>query len=183
MIYDFTLQQVSFVLGLLYILSHGYVLLQPKQAEKFLLAAPRHAALGVGLMVLATLWFTWLMVNVDLMEWHHLRRIFVIAGLVGGVLVVIYMKELLTGRALGVLLLLAAYVLLDAAFLRDEPLKLLVVVNAYAYVIAGMFLAASPYYLRDVLSLFYRDPRWMPVAAGAGVVWGGVLLVLACWVF
>lgn len=183
MIYSFTLQQISLVLGTLYLLGHGLALLQPALCRKFLLAAPRNYPLGVTLMTFATAWFSWLMLSIDLMEYTPYRKIFTLVGLVGGALVIFHLRELLTGRALGSLLLLLAYVLLDAAFPRDEPLKLVIVCTAYVYIVAGMILVSSPYRLRDALQWFFQNDRRARIAAGLGLSFGVVLLILGAAVF
>jgi hypothetical protein len=183
MIYSFTLQQVSLALGLCYILSHVWALFQPHLCRKFLLGAPRNYPLGVSLMALATAWFTWLMLSIDLMEYGTYRNIFALVGLVGGALVIYHLRELLTGRGLGALLLLASYVLLDAAFLRDEPLKLVLVVMAYVYIVAGMLLVSSPYYLRDAIQWVVQTEKRFQAAAGLGMGLGILLLILALTVY
>ncbi len=62
---------------------------------------------------------------------------------------------------LGILCLLAAEPLLDAAFLRYEPSRLLVTVLAYLLVLAGLFWVAIPYVLRDQINWSTRSVfRW-----------------------
>jgi hypothetical protein len=183
MIYPFTLQQIALALGTLYLLSHGLALARPALCRNFLLASPRNYPLGAVLMALATAWFTWLMGSIDLMEYTSYQKIFSLVVLTGGALAIFYLKELLTGRALGSLLLLVAYVLLDASFLRDEPLKLIIVGTAYVYIIVGMILVSSPYRLRDALQWVYRDERRARMAAALGLVFGVLLLILGLAVF
>jgi hypothetical protein len=183
MIYPFTLEQISLALGLFYIISHGFALLQPDFCQKTLLAAPRNYPLGVILMALATAWFTWLMLTIDLMEYTPYQKIFALVGLIGGALVIYFLRELLTGRALGSLLLLLSYVVLDAAFLRNEPLKLVLVGTAYIYIVVGMILVSSPYRLRDILQWIYQKKARSQVAAAAGILFGILLLILGLIAF
>jgi hypothetical protein len=183
MIYSFTLSSVCIFLGVAYLLTHGFALLQPTLCQNILKKAPRHEVLGISLMALATGWFCWVLLNVDLMEYTPYRRLFVFGVLIGGGLVIFYVRPLLTARALGALLLLLAYVLLDACFMRNEPLKLIIVATAYLYIIAGMILVASPYYLRDALDWIYQTPQRAQVAAVAGCLYGVILLVLGLVVF
>lgn len=183
MIYHFTLQQVSIVLGALLLIGHTFALLQPTLCQKFLQKLPRHTPIGITLMVLATLWFSWVLINMDLMEYSSYRNQFLIVVVLGGSLVIAFVRELLTGRALGALLLLAAYVILDACFLRNEPLKLILVINAYVYIIMGMTLVASPYYLRDAIEWVYEKPLRSHWAAVIGASYGAALLILGLTVF
>jgi len=69
--------------------------------------------------------------------------------------------EFLAVRALGILCLLMAEPLLDAAFLRYETSRLLVTVFAYLLIIAGLFWVAIPYVLRDQINWGARSVfRW-----------------------
>jgi hypothetical protein len=82
-------------------------------------------------------------------------------------------------RALGILCLLAAEPLIDAAFLRYELSRLVVTVFAYLLVIAGLFWVTMPYLLRDQIAWTTRNnTRWRFVN-GAVLVYGAVTLVLA----
>jgi hypothetical protein len=96
------------------------------------------------------------------------------------VLAWIYVPEFLAVRALGMVLLLAAEPLLESAVLRNEPSRLLLVVLAYVWAIAGLFLVGMPFLLRDAIQWVSTGNRWKP-AAVAGVVWG--LAVLVCAIF
>lgn len=183
MIYHFTLQQVSLVLGALLLLTHAYALFQPALSQKFLKKLPRHTPIGIALMILATLWFSWVLINMDLMEYSSFRNHFLIVVVIGGSLMIGFVRELLTGRAIGALLLLAAYVILDACFMRNEPLKLILVINAYVYIIMGMALVASPYFLRDAIEWVYENHARSCSAALLGVFYGATLMLLGLTVF
>lgn len=179
LIYPFSLAQVAAVLGAAYLLTHGWALARPAAATALLRAFPRHALAGWVLLGLATLWFAGLMATIDLMEYTPHRSKFVLGVLVLGALSAHFMREFLAVRSLGALLLLGAQVLLDAAFLRDEPSRLVVTVAAYAYIIAGMFMVGSPYLLRDFLGWLTASPVRLRAAAGSGLAFGIILLLLA----
>ena len=90
-----------------------------------------------------------------------------------------YVDEFLAVRALGILLLLAACPLLDAAFLRPETSRLLLVVLAYGWIFAGMFFVGAPHLFRDGLDWLRRGgPGRFRLAALGGLAYG--LAVLAC---
>ena len=76
------------------------------------------------------------------------------------------MDEFLAARALGILFLLAAEPLLNAAFFRTESSRLLVTVFAYLLIVIGLFWVTMPYLLRDQINWSARtqwslahDPR------------------------
>ncbi|MDD5261938.1 MAG: hypothetical protein PHD76_08845 [Methylacidiphilales bacterium] len=183
MIYSLTLQQVAIALGLIYILAHGWALWKPEQTRRFLLAAPRNYPLGVLLMLAAGLWFCGLIFYADLMDFKSYQNIFLLFAVAMTAAVIWYVREFLTARALGVLLLLLANVLLDAAFLRNEPSKLVITVLAYVYAVVGMFLVGSPYHLRDFLGWLYKTEKCARWAAWGGVAFGVVLLGLGLFVY
>jgi hypothetical protein len=90
-----------------------------------------------------------------------------------------FVDEFLAVRALGILCLLAAEPLLDAAFLRYETSRLLVTVFAYLLIIAGLFWVAIPYVLRDQLNWIARSAfRWRCLHLIA-LVYGCVILKFA----
>ena len=67
-------------------------------------------------------------------------------------LVVTFVDEFLAVRALGILFLLGAEPLLDAAFFQNETSRLLVTVFAYLLIVAGLFWVTMPYVFRDQLN-------------------------------
>lgn len=183
MVYPFSLQQVTLTLGIFYVLSHGFALLKPEACRNFLAQLPRNYNLGAVLMVGATLWFAGVLWKIDLMEYTKFRNLFILIVLAGGGAATWFLPDHLSGRALGSLLMLFAYLMLDAAFLNNQPLKLVVVSTAYVYIIAGMFLAASPYLLRDGIQFIYKTHQRAKAAAAAGAVFGLILCALALAVF
>lgn len=183
LIYSFSLAQVAGVLGLVYVVSHGWAALWPRAATVALRAFPRHEVAGWILLGAATLWFAGLLGSIDLMEYTPHRSKMVLGVLVLGGLSAYFMREFLAVRSLGALLLLGAQVMLDAAFLRDEGSRLVITVTAYGYVVAGMFLVGAPYMLRDFLGWLTGEERRLKWAGWLGVGFGGLLLVLAAVVY
>src|SRR5207244_10758760 len=95
------------------------------------------------------------------------------------VLVLRLVDEFLAVRALGILCLLAAEPLLDAAFLRYETSRLLVTVLAYLLIVAGLFWVTIPYLLRDQVNWSARSAiRWR-FMHGVARCYGVVVLALA----
>ena len=86
-----------------------------------------------------------------------------------------FVPDFLAVRALGMLALLVAEPLLEAAFLREEQVRLLLVVLVYVWIIAGMFWVGMPYTLRDQISwVSATEKRWR-AAAFAGLAYGALL--------
>lgn len=183
MIYSFTLSQVAIGLGVIYLITHGFALCSPKAVVCWLEDFPRNTRVGIGLMVAAALWFGWILSSQDLMDFSPYRNIFLIGITVIGVCTVMFLQEYIAVRALGILLLLFANVLLDAAFTRQEVSRLLITLTAYFYVIFGMFWVGAPYLMRDQLRWLCSKTRRLKIASGAGVVFGSILLFFGVFIY
>src|SRR5207244_11763778 len=141
-------------------------------AQKF----PRSHVAGVFLLTICLVWTFWLLATIQMGEFSAFRRPLLIALPIGYGLALRFVDEFLAVRALGILCLLAAEPLLDAAFLRYETSRLLVTVFAYLLIIAGLFWVAVPYVLRDQINWSKHHVfRWGLLHAFA-LIYGGVIL-------
>ncbi|MCX7713304.1 MAG: hypothetical protein N2035_06535 [Chthoniobacterales bacterium] len=95
------------------------------------------------------------------------------------ILTFIFVREFLAVRAFGILLLLAAEVLLCAAFLRPEFCRLFLVILAYGWIIAGMFFVGMPWILRDLIEFIVNNKFRFRSAAIAGISYGLILIFCA----
>jgi hypothetical protein len=134
-------------------------------------------------MILATLWFVVLTGLMDLGEISNIRLQLMAVWAIAGVLLAIFVRGFLTLRALGCLLLLAAALLLDAAFLALTPWRYVVTLVAYAWVIAGMILVYSPHIGRKWIEWAAVDTERMRVLAWPGAALGLLLIALGIWVY
>ena len=73
-------------------------------------------------------------------------------------------------------LVLAAEPMLEAAFLRPETSRLLVVTLAYVWAVLGMFYVGTPYVLRDQIAWLSKSPQRWTGAAIAGLAYGIAVL-------
>lgn len=178
--YEFlSLRAAGLIVGLLLVAGHALAVARPAETAEALRGFPRSRVAGMALLTLAFLWTFWLWSTTDLGEFYTLRRPIQILLPIGYYLVLRFVDEFLAVRALGILLLLGACPLLDAAFLRPETSRLLLVVLAYAWVIAGICLVGAPHLLRDGLDWLRRGgPGRFRLAAAGGLAYG--LAVLAC---
>jgi hypothetical protein len=183
MIYPVTLAQAGLAAGLLLAGAHALALWKSEGSRRFLENFPRSRPLGVLLLGLAAVWSFLLVWGMDLGEFASMRGAMLAAIAVGAVLAAVYVPEFLAVRALGMLALLAAEPLLGAAAMRPELSRLLVVVLAYLWVVAGLFWVGMPFLLRDQIQWVLAVPGRLPAAAWAGLAYGALLLVcsLAFW--
>jgi hypothetical protein len=90
-----------------------------------------------------------------------------------------YVEEFLAARAMGMLALLAAEPLLEAAFMRHEISRLLLVVLAYVWIINGLFWVGMPWIMRDQIAWLTAKMRRYQTAAWAGVFYSSAVILCA----
>jgi hypothetical protein len=175
MIYHLSLHTAGVIAGAFLVLVGVLGLLTPgfsHMARQF----PRSRIAGVVLLTICLAWTMWLLVTIQMGEFAGFRRPLLIALPFAYVLALFFVDEFLAVRALGILCLLAAEPLLDAAFLRYETSRLLVTVFAYLLIVAGLFWVAIPYVLRDQINWSARSVfRWRCLHAIA-LIYGCVIL-------
>ena len=183
MTYFVSLRLVAIVLGLLYLATHTPGALAPAPVGAWLRKLPRHYPLGVALMLLATIWFVVLTGVMDLGEISNIRVKLMAVWAVAGVLLIIFVPGFLAMRGLGCLLLLAAALMLDAAFLALTPWRYVVALLAYVWVIAGMVLVYSPHLGRTAFDWATASETRLRALCWPGVAFGLLLIVLGIWVY
>jgi multisubunit Na+/H+ antiporter MnhG subunit len=175
MIYTLSLKSAMLLVGLLLIIAHGIALVRTEDAKKWLQGFPRSREAGTVLIFIAAAWFVWLVTTMDLGEFDKWRRPLQIIAPVAAALLWYYVDEFLAVRALGMVVLLAAEPLLEAAWMRPELSRLLLVTYAYVGVTFALFWIGMPYTLRDQIAWVMRTPGRWRIAMIAGVVYGAAL--------
>jgi hypothetical protein len=176
MIYSLTLETALLLLGLILIASHSVALALPSQTQAWLKAFPRSSFIGVVLLAVAAIWFYWLVSTMDLGEFEKFRKAFKIGTPIAAVLTGIYVQEFLAVRSLGMIVLLGAEALLEAAWLRPEMSRLWMVSLVYVWLTVALFWVGMPYVLRDQISWVSSSQKRWRVAAIVGIVYGVILL-------
>ena len=178
MIYSLKLETALYLTGLLVLLGHALALFKGRDAQAWLRALPRSKPLGVVLLTIASAWFFWLVWTMDLGEFSNWRQRVLVATPIAWWLAWKYVDEFLAARALGMLVLLGAEPLLEAAFLRPEMSRLFLVTLVYVWVGFALFWVGMPYTLRDQIAwITGAEKRWR-AAVFAGLAYGALLLVL-----
>ena len=179
MTYFVSLKLTALIIGLLYLLTHLPGALAPQWVAARAKNLPRNYPLGAVLMLAATLWFVTLTGLMDLGELSNMRVQLMTVWALAGILVVIFVRGFLAVRGLGCLLLLAAAVILDAAFLVQTPARYVMTLLAYGWVVLGMVLVYSPHVGRNAFSWIISTPERMRLACWPGVAFGVLLIALA----
>jgi hypothetical protein len=173
--------------------SHLFMLLKPSEAQGFLKKFPRNQLMGQILLGVGLAWF-WLLVAPDGMgklsalamelgEFDKAKPLLRLLVPVSLVLVAMSVRDFLAVRALGLVGLMVASPLLEAAFLEDPGSRLLVPIYAYALLTASMFWVGMPYLFRDAVTwATANSQRWTALNL-AGLGYGVVTLgcALAFW--
>jgi hypothetical protein len=164
MIYELNLHIAGIVAGALLVVISLPGFIKPAATQTWLKYLPRSRVVGVLLLTVALVWSFWLLATMEMGEFSSFRRPLLIILPIGYVLVIRFVDEFLAVRALGILCLLAAEPLLEAAFFRHEASRLFLTVFAYFLVIAGLFWVTMPYLLRDQIDWSTRsNARWHTV--------------------
>jgi hypothetical protein len=179
MIYHFSLQIAALIAGAILCLLGAVGFAMEGSARNALATFPRSRSAGIVLLAIDLVWSFWLVSTMEMGEFSAFRRPFLFALPVGFFLTMRFVDEFLAVRALGILALLAAEPLLDAAFFHYESSRLALSVLAYLLVVLGLTWVMVPYKLRDQINSFSKTTaRWRGINAFA-FVWGATLIALA----
>ncbi|MEM7397159.1 MAG: hypothetical protein AAF492_32965 [Verrucomicrobiota bacterium] len=173
----------ALIVGFLSIGLHLPGLLAPDLVRQALQAFPRNMWAAVVLTAVDLVWVALLILDTDLGSFEHLKPAVYVLGPLSFFLLNKYLDELLAPRALGGLLLLIASPVLTVARWHESPLRLLMTVIAYIWVIKGIILVLSPYRFRTMAEVILRDNNRLRASAITGLVLGFGLIVLAVTVY
>jgi hypothetical protein len=177
------------VLGVFLIVLHAFLLLKSEASQNFLRKFPRNQKLGQLLLGIGMLWF-WLLIApqnkgfisflaMDMTEFNAAKPILRFLMPILFVLVAMSITEFLSVRAFGLLGLLVAQPLLDAAFLRDPSSRLLIPLWTYALITVSLFSVGMPYLFRDAVTWVSATPARWKGCCGAGLLYGVAVVVCA----
>jgi len=177
MIYSLSLETALLLVGGVMLLLHVVALVAPGPMKKEMKEFPRSRLWGTVLITAAGLWFWWLVATMDLGEFSTWRRMLKIGTPIAAVLLWMYVEEFLAVRALGMLALLAAEPLLEAAWMRPEMSRLWLVSIVYVWVSFALFWVGMPYTLRDQIAWVTKTPLRWGMACLFGLAYGAILLI------
>ncbi len=126
---------------------------------------PRNHVAGAVLAAIAIGWAATLFWNAPLGWFEPYRHTIPFIAAAVYLLTVLLVHELLAPRALGGLLLLVAAPVLNSIRWEPTDWRLVLTVQAYIWVIAGMLLVFSPYRFRRVCNRIYQQPG-RPIVTG-----------------
>lgn len=176
MTYSFSLFSVGLVTGLVLFLGHLPAVLLPRTTAKLLRIVPRSELWGQVLLVAAALWAFFLVRTIDLGEFDGLRNLMSVGVVVAAVLTGVFVREFLSIRALSILFLLAAEILLCAAFLQPPVARLWLVFLAYGWIFFGLFCVGLPWLARDLITWITQKIWRVQFGGFLGLAYGIILI-------
>lgn len=184
MIYTFLhLRAAGFLLGIAMVTIHALALVNADSLRACLPRLPRSRPAGLALLTLAAIWAFWLVATMDLGEFDKYRTLGMLIVPAAYFISIQFVDEFLAVRASGMLCLLAAEPFLEAAFLRPETSRLLIVVLAYAWIVLGMFWVGMPYVMRNQIAWITQSGGRWKLACFGGIAYGAAILVCAAMRF
>jgi len=178
-----TLQWIAIILGILATVGGGVGVLRPERIKRFAEVFPRSTAPAWILTALCC-WLgakEALGMNMGFLDAYK-KYIYIISPAVFFASVV-YMKELLAPRALGGFLLLIAVPILQITRWHESPLRIVVVILVYLWIIYGIVLLMSPWYFRKLYKPFMNNAALLKTAALAKAAVGIALLLLGIFAY
>ncbi|KIE58369.1 hypothetical protein A946_07750 [Methylacidiphilum kamchatkense Kam1] len=178
MIYHLSLKAVAFGTGFIHLLLGTIAFLYPSSFCQFLKNFPRNDFLGKVLMGTSVLWVIILLATMDLGEYTQYRIWFILFAFIFGILVIVAIEDFISLRALALLLLLGANVILDGTFLSMRSWRILLVLLAYGWILVGVLFVGMPYLARDKILYFCSSERKIKLIALFTLLFGLVLSLL-----
>jgi hypothetical protein len=180
---EMQLSTLALLLGLGIGLPQIWGLLRPGSFRDALRRFPRSDVWGYPLMLLATGWFVWNVKQENISDFAAWKPFMLFGFAAIGVLACVFVRDFLPVRGLAILLMLLAKVALDVQRWADTDWKNVITVLAYVWVVAGVVLTVSPWWLRDWIQWLTATERRVRVGCGLRLVFAVGLIVLAFTVY
>lgn len=179
------LSLLTILLGAVLSVPQIYGLARPKDFTAAVRKFPRNYPAGVVLMLLATGWFVWNVNNEPIADFSVFKP-YMLAGFAAvGVGSCLFVRDFLAVRALAVIFLLLAKLIVDTGrvHLGESPFVLIIQSLAYVMVVAGIWFTIAPWRLRDWLDWFTANDKIVRVSCGARLAFDLFLVVLGLTAF
>jgi len=174
-----TLSQVALILGLGCLVGHLWPMFRPAACGAWLRRFHRNTAVGVVLMLVGTVWFEQNLQNSEISDFAAFRP-FLLGGVLAiGVASCFVVRDYLAVRGAAVVACLVADVVLDAQRWHPSPLRYLVTLWMYLWVTMAIWVALSPWRVRDWLAWCSASEARVRLLGVAGVAWGALISALA----
>jgi len=180
-----SLSLLTIVLGAGMSVPQIYGLARPRDFAAAARKFPRNHPLGVVLMLLATGWFVWSVNNEPIADFAAFKPAMLAGFTAVGVLSCIFVRDFLAARALAVIFLLLAKLMVDTGrpHLGESPFVLMIQIWAYVLVVAGIWFTVTPWKLRDLLEFATANETRVRIGSGLRLAFFLFILMLGVTVF
>lgn len=185
---EIPLATAGLVLGLFLTALYAVMLFKSEAAMACARKLHRNYQAGTYVMGFGMIWF-WLLVappgkgifsslSMDLGEFDKAKPYLMLGVPLFCIGMIMYVREFLFVRGLGLCLLMAAGPLLYAADFEKASFRIIIPIIAYAMIIKGLYFVGMPYLFRDGVKWLTDNPaRWRMVSL-SGLILG--LVILGC---
>lgn len=177
------LSQWTLVCAAMFSFFHVGLLLAPAHMKKAIERFPRHRVAGWCLTILAVVWTAGLLRDMPMGRFEEWKTALLPISVLFAFMVCFFMRELLSVRALGALLLLFPTPILDAARVHPSRWSVVMSVLAYLMVIKGMALVLNPHWFRLAFRRVFGNLSVCRCLGAAGLVLDLWLVWLAVVVY
>ncbi len=158
-------------------------LFSPQAAAKVWRALPRSVWPGRVLSAVCILWAALWLCIMPLGPLSVIRDLLWLLIPIAIASVCLFTPDLLTCRAIGGLFVLLPTPMLSSAAWHPSPFRYVVIVYAYAMILAGMYYIALPWLLRDHITWSLAKPIRSRVIASSAITLGLFITALSWTVF
>lgn len=128
----------------------------------------------------ATAGFLWQVAHLSAADFGNYRSVLFSAFLLIAVLSFVYVSDFLAVRGLAILIMLAASVVLDSAYMQtDYPQRLLLVSFVYVMIVVALYVGVAPFRMRDFLEWLFGSVSRCRLIGALLFIYGALLAVSA----
>ncbi len=174
---------VSIAVGAFVVAARLPGLLAPARYRERMITFPRSVFWGRVLIGVAAAIAWWVMYRAATDEWKWAQPLILVGVPVAYVLVINFAPNYLAMRGMAALMLMAAKQMVDAADWGESPLRLIVTVFAYLWVVSAIWMTVAPHHFRDWIGFMMVNDNRCRAACGVGVVVGLGFIMLGVFAY
>jgi hypothetical protein len=171
-----SLRTMGIIVGLGVLILHVIAWLKPAATKEFLLKLPRSQSIGTWILTAAFLLGILIATAMDLGDFARMRAVATWAVPIIYLSLLFYCNDYLGARSLGILILLIACPILNAAYLQPPASRALLSGLVYAWILLALFWVGMPHTLRDQVTWLTSTPARLKLATIAGITYGIALI-------
>jgi len=177
------LSTLALIMGGLMALINGYGVAKPAELAAAARKFPRSIPIGWVLTLGGAAWFILCLSRENISDFEPIKPYLYALFAFVGIGTCLYVNDFLAARGLAVVMLLLAKLMVDTARWTETPWRLVVVVWAYCFVIAGIWLTISPWRLRDVIQWATKSDARTRLLSALRCAFGLFVLALGLTVY